>query len=52
MSIDEKWGIIDREGNIVIPIQYDDLVSFNEGYCIVRDDKYISIFDTDGNKVY
>jgi len=52
VSIDEKWGIIDREGNIVIPIQYDDLVSFNEGYCIVRDDKYISIFDTDGNKVY
>jgi len=33
---DDKWGFTDREGNIVVPIEFDDVRSFSEGLAWVR----------------
>lgn len=32
----EKWGFIDREGNVVIPYQYEDALSFSDGVAAVE----------------
>ena len=37
---DNRFGFIDREGNEVIPIEYDCALSFSEGYaCVYKNNK-------------
>jgi hypothetical protein len=30
IDVNDKWGIVDLQGNIIIPLEYDDLTSFDE----------------------
>ena len=32
---DGKWGMIDHDGNVVIPFKYQGLTSFSQGRCAV-----------------
>jgi len=58
------WGLMDTNGNMVVPFQYHEIGSFYEGYAVVmtiggaRGDTYISnssfrwgVIDTEGNTV-
>jgi len=57
---DDKYGLIDRNGNIVLPIEYDDIPVvdysdypfFHQGYQPVEKDGCIGIADMSGNLVY
>lgn len=46
-----RWGAINKSGTIVVPFQYDELRSFNEGVaCFGQDDKF-GFIDTTGKVV-
>ena len=47
----DKWGYIDKQGEIVIPIQYDDAGFFSEGLARVRVNGKYGFIDTKGNMV-
>lgn len=57
---DDKYGLIDRNGNLVLPIEYDDIPVvdysdypyFHQGYQPVEKDGCIAIVDMQGNVVY
>ena len=40
---DDKWGMIDKYGHVIIPFEYDDLYPFNEGYCIAVRENTVTI---------
>lgn len=47
----EKWGYIDRDGKVVIPLQYDYVYDFSEGLAVVYKDEKKSFIDTAGRFV-
>ncbi|MDO4485544.1 MAG: WG repeat-containing protein [Bacillota bacterium] len=55
-----KWGYIDRKGNVVIPIIFDAAMDFSEGRTFVRKGPYLDntifgewwMLDESGNKIY
>lgn len=36
VKVGKKWGFVDKDGNMVIPAQFDDARSFNNGYAAVK----------------
>lgn len=38
VKIDNKWGAIDKNGNVIIPFNYTELEAFNEGFAKVKGD--------------
>ncbi|MCX6165801.1 MAG: WG repeat-containing protein, partial [Ignavibacteriae bacterium] len=36
VELNDKWGFIDKEGNEVIPIKYDEIFNFKEGLARVK----------------
>ena len=38
VTLDGKWGFSDRLGNEIVPVIYDNICSFNEGYVAVKRD--------------
>lgn len=49
---DGKWGLIDRNNNVVIPFEYDKVCAYSEGFCIAIKGNRIYIFDKNGKNVY
>ncbi len=49
--IEGKYGFIDKEGNEVIPCQFNWAAPFNDGLAFVGGKDYVSYIDVDGNKV-
>lgn len=49
---DGKYGYIDRNGKIVIPLQYSDARGFIDGVAVVMKDNRFYKIDTKGNIVY
>lgn len=47
----EKWGFIDTNKNVVIPIKYEDASSFINGFSRVQQNSKIAFIDTLGNLV-
>jgi len=47
----DKWGYIDKQGKIVIPIQYDKAGFFSEGLAPVKFNSKWGFIDTKGNMV-
>jgi hypothetical protein len=45
INCDGKWGYLDSEGKIAIPLIYNDAIAFNEGFGIVR--KKITVHNDD-----
>ena len=50
------WGYIDRDGKLVIPYQYQEIVGFDEmefnnGYAIVKRNNLYGCIDVDGNEI-
>ena len=51
VRLDKKWGCLDTTGRLVIPIRYDDLSEFNDGYGIGRIDINFYIINNTGNEI-
>jgi hypothetical protein len=49
---DNKIGYPDINGNIVIPLMYDEGLTFSEGYTAVRKGNTWIFFDSTGKQVY
>ncbi len=49
VELDDKYGAIDRDGNEVIPLIYDSLLPFDEGYAFAVKDGKGCMLDTKGN---
>ena len=47
-----KYGAINRNGDLVVPCEYDENVSFVDGQALVKKDGYWFIIDTEGNIVF
>ena len=52
VKLDGKWGLIDRTGNVVVPIKYDHLGSFKWGLIEVRLDGKDGYVDEYGNEYW
>lgn len=49
-KLDDKWGFIDRSGNVIIDYQYDAVTEFNDaGFAGICKDNKWGIIDTSGN---
>lgn len=48
---DGKWGYIDTTGQVVVPVQYDDIASFREGLAKVKKDGKYGFVDKTGQVV-
>lgn len=50
-----KYGLIDLDGNICIPLEYDDIQEFENGFFLKKDNKY-EVFNSEysriSNKIY
>lgn len=49
-----RWGYIDRDGELVIPYQYQDIflhMEFKDGYAIVKKNNLYGCIDVDGNEI-
>lgn len=44
----DKWGYADKDGNEIIPCEYDNAYPFNQGYAIVHKDESDYIIDETG----
>lgn len=45
-----KEGIIDIKGNVIVPIKYDDIISFYDEYVLVSINDYIGVFNLETEK--
>lgn len=50
-TVSNKWGYIDKTGNLIIPFQWDDADYFTEGLAIVRNRDKEGAIDIEGNVV-
>lgn len=48
---DGKTGFVDRSGNLVIPLQYDEVYPFFEGFATVRKGDYWGLIDKTGREI-
>lgn len=48
---DEKYGFVNQEGEIVIPLIYEEVQSFHNGYAIVKQDGKYGIIDMQGRLI-
>ncbi len=52
MELNERCGFINKQGEVVIPIQYDTACSFSEGLASVTKDDKCGYIDKEGNIVF
>ena len=46
-----KWGFIDKNGKVIVPLQYDGVYTFSEGLALVVKDTKYGYVDKTGNEV-
>ncbi|MFM7672901.1 MAG: WG repeat-containing protein [Bacteroidota bacterium] len=46
---DEKWGLIDTNGSIILPIKFESIAEFSEGLVAVSDNSLWGFYDKKGN---
>ncbi len=52
VRLDNKVGLYDRNGNVLVPIEYDRISPFNEGYAMLYiDDKFVGFTNEQGKVV-
>ncbi|MEO0020342.1 MAG: WG repeat-containing protein [candidate division WOR-3 bacterium] len=51
VKVKDKWGYIDKTGNLVINPQFDDAWSFSEGLAVVQIGDKLGYIDKTGNLV-
>lgn len=54
VSIDNKVGVIDKDGNEIVPVEYD-YISFYKTYLIANksyDNNFVDIYDMTGKKIF
>ena len=51
VSQDEKYGYINKNGEIVIELKYDDAMNFNSGFAYVKVDQTWGMIDSGGGEV-
>ena len=49
VQLKRKWGFVDRQGNVVIPIEYDSVEPWDDGLAVVQRKRYV---DTQGNEYW
>lgn len=50
VSLDGKVGLADRAGRVILPIEYDEIGEFSEGYAVLHQDgSFCGITDISGN---
>jgi hypothetical protein len=47
----EKWGYLNTEGKITIPIKYDKATPFNEGFAVVKNNETYIIVNKQGKEI-
>ena len=47
-STDNKWGLVDYNGNTVLPCEYFSIGRMNDGYVVVQNEKGYSVFNING----
>lgn len=52
VSDGKKWGFIDREGNVAIPYQYDEVGNFVNGYSLCKKDEQYVLIDLYGKEIH
>lgn len=48
---DEKSGYVNKNGEVIIPIEYDELSSFNEGIAVAKTGDKVQFIDLQGQSV-
>jgi hypothetical protein len=51
VSKDHMYGFVDRGGNIIIPLQYDEALTFSEGYSALRKGSKWMYVDSTGKSI-
>lgn len=49
VSIDDKWGVINEYGKLIVPIKYDVVDILPDGYIYVEENGRCGVYDTYGN---
>jgi hypothetical protein len=49
--MDDKWGFINLQGELVIPCVYDDAKHFNVGYTRVKEGETYKVINKDGKVI-
>jgi hypothetical protein len=52
VRIGKKWGYMNTQGKISIPVQYDFASDFNNGSAVVKKDNQFYVIDVDGNELF
>jgi hypothetical protein len=52
VQMDEKWGFIDRSGNVVIKPQFNGTEGFSEGIALVWQDQRFKFIDKNGRQLF
>lgn len=47
---DNKWGVLQTDGKLLVPAKYDNLTSFSGGYAIAGIDQEFLVIDNEGNE--
>lgn len=50
-AMQQQWGLLDRQGDVVIPLEYDQLHMEREGVVPVRKGKNFAVFAIDGTRL-
>ena len=48
---DDKWGIINEEGTLIVDLKYDEIGEFSEGLSYVKKDNLYGYIDINGNEI-
>ena len=48
LSTESKWGLIDYNGNTILPCEYESIGNMNDGYVAVQNEKGYALFNKDG----
>jgi len=48
---DNAFGILDKEGELILPLEYEDIDFFSNGYVIVRKNKKNGLFSLSDKKI-
>ena len=51
VNLDTKTGYINKEGRVVIPVKYDEVINYNDEAVVVRLDKKWGAYDSTGKLV-
>ncbi len=51
MSMDSKWGLLDYNGNTVLPCEYSSIGNMQDGYVVAQSEQGSAIFNLDGTMV-